>query len=201
MCLTLFLARKERDARSSENCTECVSPVLPWGYGEDMCGTLSALVPPHPPPAAVFAAHTGSETGSFQSFEVLGPLHLPSNRLLLSLLHLPVGALENSIWFPLMADLFERSERAAVNYYIAPYLLSRSKECSWFWSNGGRTAEFPEDFFFFLCGLDPPSLALFLPFLASVKPSAPSGNVPPAEVGRCWARSEDALAFGCSWWH
>ncbi|KAK2510239.1 hypothetical protein Q9233_017926 [Columba guinea] len=50
---------KERDARSFENCTECVSPVLPWGYGEDMCGTLSALVPPHPPPAAVFAAHTG----------------------------------------------------------------------------------------------------------------------------------------------
>lgn len=54
--------------------------------------------------------------GHFKACQVLGPLYLPSNKLLLSVL-------EVRILFPLMTDLFRRSGRAAVSYYMAPYSL------------------------------------------------------------------------------
>lgn len=103
--LTLFLAGKGGGAGSSEryDCMECVSPMLRGGYWEETSATLSAPVPPRAPPAAVFAVClcAGSllarRQGHFRVCQVLGPLFVPSNRLLLSGLHLPANTLEDSI--------------------------------------------------------------------------------------------------------
>lgn len=82
---------------------EHVSLRLPWGYWEETYATLSALVPPRLPPAAVFAACVCAGSllavgqGRFKACQVLGPLYLPSNRLLLSVLYLPASALGDSI--------------------------------------------------------------------------------------------------------